>query len=242
MNDTSYGTRAKIGLIYPAPGWVMEPEFYAMSPEGVITCTTRISLLEANTEQLTKLGEQSLEAVKILTEAPVDVVVLGCTSGSFIGGAKYDKELISKMKNLSGGIPCTTTSTAVIEALKKLNVKKISVATPYINEVNIRAREFLEDHGFQVVKLKGLGLSHDSEIDRQDLETVYKLAKEVDIDDSDAVVILCTGIRSIPILDMLEKDLGKPVISANQATFWHSLRLSGVKETIKGYGGLLEKY
>ncbi len=45
MKDFSYGARAKIGLIYPAQGWVMEPEFYAMSPEGVITCTTRVHIL-----------------------------------------------------------------------------------------------------------------------------------------------------------------------------------------------------
>ena len=242
MNDFSYGARAKIGLIYPAPGWVMEPEFYEMSPQGVITCTTRISLLETNTQHLSKLGDQAIEATKLLIEAPVDVVALGCTSGSFIGGSKYDKELITKMEQASGGTPCTTTSSAVIAALQAFNAKKISVATPYIDEVNIKGRAFLENNGFEVLKLKGLGFLYDSEIDSQNLETVYKLAKEVDTKDTDVIAILCTGIRSVPILDMLEKDLGKPVISAIQATFWHSLRLSGVKEKITGYGSLLEKY
>ena len=205
MKDFSYGARAKIGLIYPAPGWVMEPEFYKMSPEGVITCTTRISLLETNTEQLSKIGEQAIEAAKLLSQAPVDVIALGCTSGSFIGGSEYDQELVQKMEQVSGGIPSVTTSGSVIAALKALNVKKIAVATPYIEEVNIKGKLFLEENGIQVVNITGLGLLYDLEIDSQSLETVYKLAKEVDTKDAEAVVILCTGIRSIPIIEHLER-------------------------------------
>lgn len=242
MKNFLYGTRAKLGLIYPAPGWVMEPEYYAMSPEGVITCTTRISLHETNEEQLSKLGDEAVEAVDLLTQVPVDVIALGCTSGSFIGGTQYEQKLIERMEEKSQGIPCTTTSSAVIEALKFFGVKKISVATPYIEEVNQKARIFLEENGFEIVSFKGLGLLYDSEIDSQDLETVYQLTREVDSTDSEAIIILCTGIRSVPIIEMLEKDLEKPIISAIQATFWHSLRLSGIQEKIQGFGSLLERY
>src|SRR5699024_9790912 len=98
-----------------------------------------------------------------------------------------------------------------------------------IEEVNKKGKLFLEDNGFNVTNILGLGLLYDSEIDNQSLETVYKLAKRVDTVDAEAVVILCTGIRSIAILEYLEKDLGKPVISANQATFWYSLRVSGIE-------------
>lgn len=241
MKDFSYGARVKIGLIYPSPGWVMEPEFYAMSPEGVITCTTRISLLETNAEQLSLIGSQGVEAAKLLSQAPIDVMALGCTSGSFIGGRDYDKELIEKMKDATNGVPCITTSGAVVAALKAFGVKKVSVATPYIEEVNERGKKFLEESGFEVTNLIGLNLLYDREIDSQSLETVYKLAKAADTDDAEAVVILCTGIRSIGILEHLEKDLGKPVVSAIQATFWHALRTSGVKDCIKGYGSLLER-
>lgn len=242
MKDFSYGSRAKIGLIYPAPGWVMEPEFYKMSPEGVITCTTRISLLETNVEQLSDIGRQAIESARLLSQAPVDVIALGCTSGSFIGGSNYDEELIGQMKIASGGITCITTSTAVINALQSLGVKKLAVATPYIEEVNEKGKSFLEENGFEVISITGLNLLYDSEIDNQSLETVYNLAKTVDRKEAEAVVILCTGIRSIGILEYLEEALEKPVISAIQSTFWHSLRISGVKDKIKGYGSLLEKY
>lgn len=220
MNTLIYGERAKIGLIYPSPGWVMEPEFYAMSPSGVSTYTTRISLKETNAEELTQIGDCAIDAAKLLVEAPVDVVALGCTSGSFINGAQYDQELIEKLEKVIGGVPCTTTATAVVDALRALNVKKVAVATPYIDEVNIQGKRFPEDNGFEVTNLEGLGLLYDSQIDSQDLETVYQLAKRVDTSNADAVAIFCTGIRSVPILKALEEDLGKPVISAIQAIFW----------------------
>lgn len=239
MNDFSYGGRGKIGLIYPAPGWVMEPEFYEMSPLGVSTYTTRVSLKNVNISYLKELADKSIEAAKLLSEAPLDVIALGCTSGSFINGLGYDEELISKMKVASGGIPCTTTATAVVEALKILKITKVAVVTPYINEVNISAKHFLESKGFNVVNLQGLGLLQDIEIDNQSLETVYRLSREVDIENAEAVLILRTGLRSVPIIDKLEKDLGKPVISAIQATFWHCLRLAGINEKIEAYGSLL---
>ncbi|NLY20513.1 MAG: Asp/Glu racemase [Tissierellia bacterium] len=241
MKDISYGTRGKIGLIYPAPGWVMEPEFYEMSPEGVITCTTRIPLLETNKEQLSLLGDYAIEASKLLSQAPVDVMVLGCTSGSFIGGKEYEDKLIKKMEKATEGISCITTSGAVVEALDSMNLKKIAVATPYIQEVNSRGKMYLEENGFEITKFIGMNLLYDKDIDSQSFDTVYKLAKEADTEDAEAVVILCTGLRTIGVLEHLEKDLGKPVISAIQATFWHSLKNIGINEKIKGFGSLLEK-
>lgn len=241
MKDFEYGARAKIGLVYPAPGWVMEPEFNKMSPEGVITCATRISLHETNEEGLSGIGSEAIKAAKLLAQAPVDVIALGCTSGSFMGGAEYDNEVIQKMEK-SSGVPCITTSSSVVDALNRLNVKKIAVATPYIEEVYMKGKSFLEESGFEVTNIKGLNLLYDREIDSQSLETVYKFTKEVDTKDAEAVVILCTGIRSIGIIEHLEKDLNKPVISAIQATFWNALRKSGVSDKIKGYGSLLENY
>ncbi|MFZ7103305.1 MAG: maleate cis-trans isomerase family protein [Peptococcaceae bacterium] len=237
--DDLYGWRARIGLIYPAPGWVMEPEFYAMAPRGVAAYTTRISLQDVQAGELSNIGARSLEAVKLLAQAPLDVIALGCTSGSFINGPAYERQLSKDMTALAGGIPCITTSAAVCTALNYLHIKKLTVVTPYVDEVNDRARSYLEEKGLEIMQIRGLGLAYDSEIDRQDLETVYRFTGESDVKESEAVLILCTGLRSIPILDFLEQDLGKPVISAVQATFWNCLRIAGVQDKIRGFGSLL---
>ncbi len=142
MNDFMYGSRAKIGLINPSAGWIMEPEFYAMSPTGVATYTTRISLNEVNAKELLKIEERAIEAINLITEAPVDVIAVGCTSGSFINGTEYNKQLVKKLEKAAGGIPCTTTGEAVVDGLKELNTKKVAVATPYIDEINSQAKIF----------------------------------------------------------------------------------------------------
>jgi maleate isomerase len=67
------------------------------------------------------------------------------------------------------GVPFITTSTAVIEALKALKMDRISVATPYSNKVDKKEREFLEENGIKVLKIRGLGLIKNSEIGKQPL-------------------------------------------------------------------------
>jgi len=61
----------------------------------------------------------------------------------------------------------------------------------------------------------------------------------VNIPEADAVFISCTSVRTFEIIAPLERDLGKPVISSNQATIWHALRKTGIRDTIEGYGRLL---
>ena len=239
MREDLYGWRAKLGLIYPSPGWVMEPEFYAMSPKGVITLTTRVSLDAATVEGLQQIGPLSIEAARFLADVPVDSFVLGCTSGSFVNGATYNRELIVKMQEATGGIPCTTTASAVAEALKFLQVNKVAIATPYVDEVNEKAQAFFAEEGIETLNIRGLGYTQEPDIDGTSLDYVYRFGKKVDTKDAQALLLLCTGLRTIPVLDALEIDLGKPVISAIQASFWHTLRLAGVQEKIEGFGSLL---
>ncbi|MCG8483809.1 MAG: Asp/Glu racemase [Clostridia bacterium] len=240
-NFNNYGQRAKIGLAYPSTGFVMEPEFYEMAPEGVITCTTRMLAKDVNAENVAKFQDLTLDAAINLASAKVDLIVLGCTSGSFIQGSGFDQKIIEEMEAVSGGIPCTTTSTAVIDALNRLKVKKIAVATPYVEDINVMAKKFLNDHGFEIVSFKGQNMLDDYEINSQSIDEIEKLIRKVDTKEAEAVAVLCTSMKGISILSKLEKELGKPIITAIQATFWHCLRKLNINDNISGYGCLLEK-
>jgi maleate isomerase len=55
----------------------------------------------------------------------------------------------------------------------------------------------------------------------------------------DAVFVSCTSLRLVEQIEQLEADLGKPVTSSNHALAWHTLRLAGYRESIKGFGALL---
>lgn len=237
----NYGQRAIIGLAYPSTGFVMEPEFYVMAPEGVITCTTRMMAEAVSAENVAKFQDLTIDAAKILASTKVDLIVLGCTSGSFIQGSGFDKAIIEKMEIASGGIPCTTTSTAIIDALGVLNAKKIAVATPYVDEINVMAKNFLNDHGFEIVNFKGQNMLDDYEINSQSIEDIEKLIREVNTEEAEAIAVLCTSMKGISILSKLEKELGKPIVTAIQATFWHCLRKLNINDKIHGFGSLLEK-
>ena len=239
LEKISYGERGKIGLIYPNTGWVMEPEFFAMAPTGVNIITTRIKLGEVTADNIKRLSENVEEAAGLLDEAQADVIVLGCTSGSFICGAGYDQEIMKKIRSASRpNVKATTTATAVVRAIHAFGASKIAVGAPYINEVNQCAARFLEAHGMEITKFVGLGLSNDKEINSLTRNKIKQLIRDANTSDAEMVVLLCTSIKGVDILEEMEQELGKPVITAIQATFWDCLNLIDIKKEVRGFGSL----
>lgn len=243
MNLLTPGWRARIGLIYMHSSIVMEPEFVQMAPEGVSVHSTSIVLPKVDKEGLTALGEsKEIEAcTALLAAAPLNVIIFGGTSASFIKGHKWDEAIVERMRRHSNGIPVTTTSTASLRALHSLKAKRIAIATPYIVEVNERAKVFFRDNGFEVVDLKGLDLLSDHDIGNTTLDIVYNLVKSLQYRESDAVFISCTNLQTIGIIHALEEDLQRPVVSAIQASFWDCLNLAGVNTACVGHFGRLFK-
>lgn len=232
--------RAKLGIIYPADG-ALDHEYWQLVPGGVSVHITRIKVPQE---------EQTLAVLEAQTQSPdidhaaadlniirLDAIAYACTSGSFVHGHGSDLEIIRRMESASG-VPCTTTTTAAVRALQALGSKKISIVTPYPDEINARLRTFMQDSGFEVVALKGLGLY--SEIYNQPAGAAYQLAKEADSRRADAIFISCTNFRSVEVLPILEQDLGKPVVSANQVTVWDLLRLANVRPDNENYGQLAQ--
>ncbi len=231
--------RRKLGLLIPSSNITLEYEMPMMAPNGVSVHFSRIPQTEDNEEQLSAMIDYVPEKAELLAHAKVDIIGFGCTSGSFIKGMGYDKKVIDAI-NDSTGIVATTTSTAVIEALKIAGVKKLSVGAPYLHSIMDKLKEFLEKNGFEVVKIEGLNmLSGEGELP---LDATYDLVRKIDHPDSEGIFISCTDFKTVELLEILEKDFGKKVISSNQATMWKLLRLSGMKLPIQGFGSLLSEY
>jgi maleate isomerase len=219
----------------------MEPELNRMVPEGVTVYTTRITSSGSNAIERLLNYDSALEpAAKAL--APIsDVIIYGCTTGSLVKGIGWDQEIIQRIEKETG-IAASTTSTAVVDALTEIGVKRVSVATPYVEALNIRVKQFLEGHGFEVVSLKGLGQVAGVEgIGKNTPEVGYRLSKEVYTPKADAIFISCTNLRTIEIISKLENDINKPVITSNQASMWKALKMINVLEPIQGYGLLLSR-
>jgi len=225
---------------------VLEPDFYAMAPEGVTIHTTRLRApwlsgdLREDLRGINAMNEQIERAADEVATAQVDVILYGCTGGSFVKGLGYSQEIITSIVRQTG-IPATTTSSAVVHALRQLDIRTVAVVTPYPDHINALEKKFLEEIGVAVAKIVGFDL-RSCDYGLHDPGRTYRFGREVVRDcirEIDGMFISCTNFPAIEVIDALESDLGKPVITSNQASFWEALRLAGANVPVKGYGCLL---
>jgi len=234
------GTKARIGLIFIASSIVMESEMWAMAAEGVATHTARIKLPKVTVQGIEEMmnAPELEQACRHIASAPVDIICFGGTSASFLHGTAYDKALIKKLEGWAPGKKVTTASTATLAALKAVNAGPVAVATPYVDEIHQRAIHFLESNGHPVVASDNLRIDSDLALAEVPLQKVYDLVCSVDRPEATAIFISCTNFWSVGAIEALEQKLGKPVISAIQASFWHCLELLDVDGAKPGYGSL----
>ncbi|AIF69391.1 maleate cis-trans isomerase [Palaeococcus pacificus DY20341] len=236
-----YGWRGRIGLIVPSSNTTMEMELYSALPEGVSLHVARMPLKEVTEEELLKMSALAVDSAKLLKDANVDLILYGCTSGSFIGGKDFESELEEKIES-EVNVPVVTTSAAVLEALSALDAQRVIVLTPYTDEINEREREFLEANDFEVLDIRGMGITDNTKIGKMEPYEAYRLAKAMFMDEADALFISCTNFRTFEIIEALEEDLGIPVVTSNQASLWLALRELEVRESIPWLGELLREY
>jgi len=241
MWRSNTGWRARIGVIYPGGGWIHISDFHKLSPKGVAIGGAGVPRhKDESREEMLRLDEHVVEKAASFADYKPDVVIWCCTAGSFLKGKGHDEGLIKEMETVSGAA-CTTTSTAIRAAFDELGIKSFAMATPYPCDVNLVEKEFFEDNGFKVTNIAELDLIDNLILANISPNVIYKLAKQADSPDAEAVFISCTGLDVLDIIDALEKDLGKPVITSNQASYWHALKLARVGEPIKGFGTLLDR-
>jgi len=233
-----YGWRGRIGLIVASPNAVIEMEANKMLPEGVSAHFTRVPYAGTGTPEAgRKMIENVENCAKLLAGSDetirVDVIGLAHGSGSALspGGAAVPlDEAISKAV---GGTPAITASTAVLSALKKFGAKTVSIGLP-LNQPSMIAtvKNHLENNGITVKKVEHLGLTHHTLVSSQPPESAYRLMKQAYSNDVDAIVLNNSNLRTLEVIDLFEKDYGKPVIAANQALMWACLRAVGVHDAL----------
>lgn len=239
-----YGWRGRIGLIVPASNTSCEPEMSKLCPEGIAVIATRISFSPTLAGLKAMLGEVSEAAELLAAEGNSDVIAFCCTVGSILEGKGYDELVISEIKERTG-ILATTTGTAVAQALNHLQVRRVGVVTPYTEDINQVEKRALESLGFSVESIETLyderscGPFSNMVIAGFSGEQVYRLAKSLGSADVDGLLISCTNLRCVDIVRFLEADIGKPVVTSNQAAMWAALRLLGVRPYVPGFGKLL---
>jgi len=231
-----YGWRARIGVLVPSANTVVESEFNRMIPEGVSVHAARMYKLVSNPDTEIEMRKEAQHATRELATAKCDTLLYACTSGSFVGGHKWEADLVDEMEQIAG-VKCLTASGALSSALKIYGKKKISIITPYCDGLTKLLHSYFTSEGYEVLSVKGLGIEDNVEIGKQPPSVSFSLAKQVP-KETELLVISCTDFRTIENIEILEKDLGIPVVSSNQASLWAALRICGVREHVKGFGSL----
>ena len=238
-----YGWMGKIGLICPSTNTSLEPEFHLMAPQGVAIHVARAYVEGAQQDSLYKLIASNVgRASKELASAKVDVVAFGCTSCTYFVPAEEIKSVMSR----EAGVEAIVTSDAVLAAFRALGARRVALATPRTEFVNLREVAWLKEQGVEVASYHGLQLGATAEerfdIGRVPSDVAFRLAKIVDRPDADVVFISCTNFASLQMIARIEQEIGKPVVTSNQATMWRCLRTMGLKVKVPGYGRLLEAF
>ena len=231
----------RIGLLVPSSNTTVETEFFKALPAGVTLHIARLFIETVTPESISKMVQTLETESKLLASADVDVIVLGATAPSVLKGLGYDKEMSKRIEDATGK-PATTTSTALLQALQALGIKKLSLGSAYSPTVNEICAKFLEANGHQVVAKDGLNVIDNLQIGRLNVQTAYDLGKKVDRPDAQGIVLACTNWKSMDIIERLEKDLGKPVLSTTQVSIWGALKKIGYDGSIPGYGRLLRSF
>jgi maleate cis-trans isomerase len=166
------------------------------------------------------------------------VVVLAHTGVSYVNGFANEQALIDRLASLAGAT-AVTAARSIQRALEHLGVKKLALGTPYPEAMSALGKAYWQAAGFEVAGYRRLeGVSN---IYAESEERAYRLAREADAADAEAVVVSGTGLPTVGMLDRLERDLGKPAITSMQASLWHALRLAGLRQRITGFGRLLRE-
>ena len=230
----------KIGLIALSSDMVTERDFALMTPAGgeVMYYTSRVPLaIPVTVENLRLMGPRLAEAASlILPTGELEVIAYSCTSASVAIGPE---EVAAQIRKGRPGVKVVTPISAATSAFKACNVNRISLLTPYIEDVTKAMADFIEEQGTEVLNFAHFDLVDDQDMARLSPEGIHDAAVEIAHSDADAVFVSCTGVRTAETIKRLEQTLDKPVFCSNQCMFWQSLRFSGYDEPVAGFGQLL---
>lgn len=228
--------KKKLGFMVPSWNTVMEYECQRLAPEGVSTHFTRINHTDDEEDTLLHMVKEVPNLADLLSHASLDAICFGCTGGSFVRPG-MDQEIIDVIKDRTG-VPATTTSTALVEAMRAMSISRVAIASPYPKWLNERLVTFLKEKGIETVTEKGLDTECPAFLGP---ENSMKLAREVDSPEADGIFISCTNFRALEGVEELEEELGKPVLTSNTTAMWHTLVTSGYDVPASGGGQLLRE-
>lgn len=221
----------------PALGVIVPPSDGAVPPELPELYGDRLRFLGAGLA-LERMSETGYDAVigrvaelsRALLARGAQAIALMGTSLSFYRGAEFNRALARTMREATG-LPATTMSDAIVDALRAVGARRLAVATAYRDDVNARLGEFLAASGFDVIAIESMGLLAVEQVlaVKQDDLLALGIRAAASAPGAHALLISCGGLRTLALTGPLERRIGKPVVSSAVAGAWAAARLLGVE-------------
>ncbi|MGW0824153.1 maleate cis-trans isomerase family protein [Streptomyces sp. NPDC002845] len=218
-----------LGFLYP--GHSAEDDYPRI--EQLLASDIRVDLVHTDIgedahreDALRRMGsaERLAAGVEALRLSGAEAVVWACTSGSFVYGWEGAHEQVRSLAR-AAGMPASSTSFAFVHAVREIGVRRVAVGATYPDDVAALFVDFLGAAGLEVVAVRGSGIITAAEVGTWGEEEVFTLARAADTEDAEAVLLPDTALHTAAHIPALEKDLRKPVLTANQVTVWEALRL-----------------
>jgi len=230
--------RARIGFIIPSSNRMIEPQMQRYMPAGVMPHFTRIGMTNRHKAPLEQLMPRITYAAEMLADSKCDVIVFQCTGTSMSGGVDMDKRVVAEIETVTGR-PATSTASALTAAFAALGARRLVFVSETQQADHDRKLSFLREASYDIVADKAACLAGTDAYCTTPPAFWYDLAMALRNDSADAYFISCSNIHSIDVIEDLERDLAKPVVTSNQAAIWCSLRAAGIRDDVRGLGALL---
>lgn len=226
---TESRTAAKIGVLVPFTNTNLEPDLELMRPPDTTLHFQRMGGYDVDeipgSDQMAGLGEADISHdLRMISGVRPDAVLYGCTSATLTHGPSFDVDLAAKIKAGSGAVSLTAAG-SLIAGIRAIGATRVGFSSPYLGEINVQAMEFMAENGIETVKCadvgRELGNYGQGELTPDE---VFDLACQADHSDAEAIVLSCTDMRSVEVIDRVEEIVGKPVVTSNQAMMFCLMR------------------
>ncbi|MBZ9738853.1 MULTISPECIES: ectoine utilization protein EutA [unclassified Mesorhizobium] len=229
----------RVGLIILATDHTTEPDFRRMvASERIGVYVARTPYANPTTPENLRKMQPALTAgaALILPDEKLDAVCYSCTSASVVIG---DAEIETAIQAAKPGVPVVTPTMAGVRGLNAFGVRRISILTPYTVETSRPMATYFAERGFEIVSFTCLGFEDDREMARIAPAALVDLARQAMHPQADALFVSCTALRGALAVTGMEKAIGRPVVTSNQATAWNCLRLCGDETAHPEFGSLM---
>lgn len=233
MSDATFH---RLGIVLPAANTTLEVELPRWFGEDTSWHFHRFEQMIRSADDLAAGAAAIAAAAAALVPARIAAVGVGYTAGSFVGGLDWDARLRDEV-TAACGAPAATAASAIVAALRRFGVESVAAVSPYSPAVNERLNDYLTSAGYTVRRV--VGEPPPGRAGEVPIEEVERMAVDLDASDADLVLISCTGLRTMSLIDELESRIGKPVVSSNQTLAWALLMESGT--TAAGPGALFAR-